>query len=201
MELVLSGADGSGKTTTAKLLYNHLASRNIVVCLHWFRGSHFLASILLRFLSRFRGFQGLCNPYYRVCLPGKLKPLWIHIEFLSFLPYLLARLLLKRVCLVVGDRGILDFTVWLVTTLGEPGVVSGFIGRFLLRMASRESSVYLYADPEVLAGRADVPRGFLLRELAVYKVLSRYFARISLDTGRYSPAQVAARVLDWLRLA
>lgn len=53
----------------------------------------------------------------------------------------------------------------------------------------------------MLARRADVPKGFLMRELAVYKVLSKYFTSISIDTGRCSPAQVVARVLNWLGLA
>jgi len=33
------------------------------VRIHWFRGSHLLASILARFSSCFKVFHGACNPY------------------------------------------------------------------------------------------------------------------------------------------
>ena len=190
-----SGADGSGKTTITKLLQLYF-SRYGGVCVNWFRGSHLFVSVLARFLHRFRSFRGSCNPYYRICVPEGLRRVWVFIEFVSVLPHLFARFLLVRVCkVVVCDRGLLDFIVWLVATLDSPWILNTLIGKFLLALVSRENIVYLYADVGTLAGRADVPREFVAKELAIYNVLARYFARCSIDTGRSGPVRVVSKVI------
>jgi len=196
--VVLSGCDGSGKTTLAKILASYL-SKYGSARVFWFRGSHLFASLLLRILHRFRAFRGGCNPYYGVCIPGRLRGLWIHVEFWSALPYIVLRALLSRVFkFLVCDRGVADFIAWVVTTLNYPRFLSTLYGRFLVRLASKESIVYLYADRDVLAGRADVAAGFVYREFAVYSALVEGLARCRVDTGRLKPAEAAARVLKCL---
>jgi len=196
--VVLSGADGSGKTSTARLLVSLLSLRG-PTCTYWLRGSHLLASLLARLLSRFGAFRGGCNPYYGICIPGRLRGVWLLVEFWSFVPHLLARSLLRRLCaFLVCDRGSLDFLVWLVSTLGSASLLRGVCGGFLLRLARKEGPVYLYADLDTLAGRADVPRSFLVRELAAYSVLAGCVARCSIDTGANGPLDVARGVLECL---
>jgi hypothetical protein len=196
--IIISGADGSGKTTTTKFLQLHF-SRYGGVCVHWFRGSHSFVSVLARFLHRFGSFHGSCNPYYRICVPEKLKRVWVFLEFASVLPHLFARFLLKRVCkIVVCDRDLLDFIVWLVATLNAPWILNNLIGRFLIRLVSKGNIVYLYADVDTLARRADVPREFIVRELAIYNILAGYFAKCSIDTGRSRPVRVVGEVIRCL---
>jgi len=196
--IVFSGADGSGKTTAARLLASLVSLRG-PVCTHWLRGSHLLASLLARLLSRFGAFRGGCNPYYGICIPKRLRGVWLLVEFWSFVPHLLARSLLRRLCaFLVCDRGSLDFLVWLVSTLDSPSLLRGVCGGFLLRLARKEGPVYLYADLRTLAGRADVPRSFLIRELAAYTALAGYVARCSIDTGANGPLNVARGVLECL---
>ena len=198
MHIIVSGADGSGKTTVTRFLASYF-SRYGNVRVHWFRGSHLLASVLARLLQGFSSFQGSCNPYYRICVPVRLRRVWIFLEFVSVLPHLFARFLLEGVCkVVVCDRGLLDFLVWLVATLDAPWILNTLIGKFLLSLVSRENVVYLYADVDTLARRADVSRGFVARELAVYSVLAKYFARCSIDTGRNKPVRVVAEVIRCL---
>jgi len=79
-----------------------------------------------------------------------------------------------------------------------PGVLCAVIGGFLLGFVSRESIVYLYADVSTLARRADVPREFIAKELAIYNVLAKYFAECFIDTGRYGPVGVVAEVIRCL---
>jgi len=197
--LVLSGTDGSGKTTMANILTRITLNKRGSACIHWFRGSHLLAFILLRFLSSFRLLKGPCNPYYKVCIPSMLKPLWIHLEFWSLLPHVFVRFLLKRFCrFLVCDRGLLDFMVWIIVTLNHPAFLRSVYGKFLLRLALREKSVYLYADLDTLVKRADVPREFIARELAVYNVLARYVSPCSIDTGSKGPLWVLGDVLRCL---
>ena len=196
--ITFSGADGSGKTTATKLLQLYF-SRYGNVCVHWFRGSHLFVSVLARFLHKFKSFHGSCNPYYSICVPEGLKRVWVFLEFISILPHLFARFLLVRVCkVVVCDRGLLDFIVWLVVTLDAPWILNTLIGKFLLGLVSRENVVYLYADLDTLVKRADIPKGFIVKELAIYNVLARYFARCSIDTGRNKPARVTAEAIRCL---
>jgi len=184
--LILSGADGSGKTTISKLLVSYFSRRG-PTCVHWFRGTHLFASVLARLLSRLSAFRGSCNPYYKVCIPDELKALWLYLELLSVLPHYFTRLLLKRFCrFVIYDRGVLDFLVWLVVTLDASWVLHSLCGRLLLRLAAREEPVYLYADLDVLTERADITREFVARELAVYNVLTKYMSACSINTGNKS---------------
>jgi len=199
--IVLSGCDGSGKTTLAKILASHLSRRGSVK-VFWFRGSHLLASLLLRILSRFDAFRGSCNPYYGVCIPEGMKKLWIHVEFWSTLPYILLRILLSRLFkFSICDRGVVDFVVWIIATLNYPGFASTPYGRFLIGLASRECVVYLYADRDVLVKRADVIEEFVRKEFAVYSALMKYLAKYVVDTGRHKPSEAAARILKHLGLA
>jgi len=130
-----------------------------------------------------------------------MKWLWVRIEFWSALPYILLRLVLRRLYrFAVFDRGVADFIAWVITTLGYPGFVSSIYGRFLVRLASRENTVYLYADRGVLVRRADVPAEFVFREYAVYSVLMRYLARCAIDTGRLKTLEASARVVRCMGL-
>jgi hypothetical protein len=196
--ITLSGADGSGKSTTVRFLTLYF-SRHGVVCIHWFRGSHLLVSVLARFFHRFSSFRDSCNPYYEICLPERLKGIWVFLEFVCLIPHLFARLLLGRICrVVVCDRGLLDFIVWLIVTLDAPWILNTLIGRFLIRLVSRGDIVYLYADVDTLVKRADVPREFIVKELAIYNILARYFAKCSIETGRSEPVRVVAEVIRCL---
>jgi energy-coupling factor transporter ATP-binding protein EcfA2 len=196
--IVISGADGSGKTTVVRLLASYFSSQGSI-CTHWFRGSHLLASLLYRLLSRFSSFRGYCNPYYGVCVPVKLRPLWVHVEFWSLIPHVIVRFILRRFCRVlVCDRGFMDFIVWVMVTLEHPSFLSSTYGRFLLRLAALEGPVYLYADVGTLAGRADVPRSFIARELVAYNILARCTSRCSIDTGGRSPQAVVKEILSCL---
>jgi len=196
MHIIISGADGSGKTTVVRLLASYF-SRHGTTCVHWFRGSHLLAYLLYRLLSRFSSFRGYCNPYYGVCVPIKLRPLWVHVEFWSLIPHVIVRFILRRFCRVlVRNRGFMDFIVWVIVTLEHPSFLSSTYGRFLLRLAALEGPVYLHADVDTLAGRADVPRSFIARELVAYNMLARCTSRCSIDTGRRSPQAVVKEILS-----
>ena len=121
------------------------------------------------------------------------------MEFWFLLPYILVRALLKRTYrFLVCDRGSLDFIVWVIVTLDYPRFLRGVYGGFLLRLAARERPVYLYADPDVLVRRADVPREFIVKELAVYNVLARYVSSCSIDTSAKSLQETLRDVLKCL---
>jgi len=66
-------ADGSGKTTLARILAKRLKENGLRVRISWMRGSHTLASLVARLLSRFNVFMGCDNPYYKMNIPRSLQ--------------------------------------------------------------------------------------------------------------------------------
>ena len=193
--ITLCGCDGSGKTTAISVLSSYL-SRRFKVSTHWLRGSHLYVSLLYRILSKFSIFRGLDNPYYKLSIPNDLRPLLALLEFTCFLPQFFARLLRRLVSdVVLCDRGVLDFLVWVMTTLKYSGFLRTVCGRFLLLLSLKESPVVLTADFTALSARSDVPKEFLIREYACYSVLQRYSAKLIVDSSKDPPISVVAKVL------
>ena len=197
--IIISGADGSGKTTVARFLVSLLSNRGSV-CFHWFRGSHLFASFLARIFSRLKSFRGNCNPYYMICVSDRLKSLWVHIEFWSLIPHVFTRFFLRIFCdYLVCDRGLLDFIVWIIATLDRPSFLQSIYGSFLLRLAYIEKPVYLYADPNILFKRSDAPKSFVFKELLIYNSLAKNLSLCSIDTGARNPREVVREVLKCLK--
>ncbi|AFK50600.1 Thymidylate kinase-like protein [Thermogladius calderae 1633] len=198
--VVLSGCDGSGKTTIVRLLSSYLAS-SYRASTHWLRGSHLHVSLLYRLLSKTRAFSGADNPYYKLSVPPGLRGLFALLEFTGFLPQLFARRLrLAFSDVVVCDRGVLDFLVWVSATLKYKSFLGTMLGKFLLALALKERPVVLTARLDVLRRRADVPSSFLKTEYAYYSVLARYLASATVNTSSSRPARTAAEVLSRLEL-
>ncbi|MEM2352417.1 MAG: thymidylate kinase [Thermoproteota archaeon] len=196
----LFGSDGSGKSTLAKLFRSYLFSQGVYTHISWFRGSHLFASLLARLFSHFTAFRGYSNPYYGITVPLRLRPLWILIEFSSLLPHYFLRRLLSTLHPVIGDRGVLDFIVWIIVTLDHPRFLNSLQGVFLARLAAMETAIYVTADPHVLRKRApNTPYSFLLKELLCYNVLAKYYASHIIDTTSRTPKESFGELLKCLR--
>ncbi|MEM3680057.1 MAG: hypothetical protein QW359_00175 [Metallosphaera sp.] len=171
-------------------------SHGVYAHISWLRGSHLFASVLARFFSHFTSFKGCRNPYYGIIVPPKLRPLWVLLEFSSLLPYYLLRRFLSLLQPVIGDRGLLDFIVWIIVTLDYPRFLSSLIGRFLARLAAKEKNTYVKADPATLRRRVvDIPLSFLAKEIACYNVLAKYYANVIIDTTNRTPKESLRELL------
>ena len=147
------GPDGSGKTTIAMSLAEKLRSRSLKVKLSWMRGTHTLASMLAKFLSKFVTFRGSDNPYYGISIPSHMKRLWQLVEFVSVLPVLLVRFMLPSLLgyTIIAERYIPDFLVWVVITTDDSSYLSSISARFLLALALRaKAKIYVKADLQKL---------------------------------------------------
>lgn len=198
--IICFGPDGSGKSTLARLLRSYMFSHGVYAYISWFRGSHLFASILAVFLSHFAVFKGCSNPYYGINIPSRLRPLWILIEFFSFLPHYLLRKSLSLLHPVIGDRGVLDFIVWIIVTLNHSKFLTSLLGSFLAKLATMDLAIYVTADFATLHRRvSNVHRSFLLKETACYNVLAKYYAFYTIDTTNKTPRESLNELLKCLQ--
>ncbi len=144
--ICLSGPDGVGKTSILEQL-------GVKRCTLWMRGGHGLAFLFLKFFEKVGAFDGNCVPNFSICLKGPLSRVWWVIELVSYLPLLLARLILLRLrrCPVVYmDRCPIDLAVWTYALTRRTNEVLIMI---TLSLTFLFDSLILYAPKEVLKNR------------------------------------------------
>jgi len=184
------GPDGSGKTTIAKTLAESFKSRGLKTTISWIRGTHTLASMLARFLSKFATFKGHNNPYYGISIPSRMKKLWQLIEFVSALPVLFVRFMLPSFLgyTVIAERYIPDFLVWIVITTDDPSYLSSISARSLLALALRSKvKIYVKADfQKLIERRMDMDPSFIMKQLILYEKLAKSICSFTLDTTNKS---------------
>ncbi len=194
------GADGAGKTTLATLYALWLRNQGLKVRVSWLRGTHTIASIIARFLRKFRVFEGSCNPYYNICIPVKLKQIWVWIEFFSMLPIFFLRFLIPSLLgyVVIGERGLIDFVVWLIITLRDPNIIQSLVSRFVLVLSQRTCfNIYVYADLGVLLARRKHSRDehLLPIQLIVYNAIVKAFQIPVIDTSVSTISESMMKIL------
>jgi len=202
--IFLFGADGSGKTTLAKALAKRLNNRGLRVKLSWMRGTHTLASFLARLLSTFTAFRGSENPYYETTIPRSLKRLWQFLEFASLLPILLTRFLIPSWLgyLVIAERYIPDFLVWISITTNDPNYLKSLNAKFLLTLTLKAKvKVYVTAElPELLKRREHTNPLFIQKQLILYEKITRNVNAFKLDTTNKSVNKSVDNVLNLIEL-
>ncbi|ADI31953.1 hypothetical protein [Staphylothermus hellenicus] len=199
--ICLFGADGSGKTSIARYLAKYLRSQGWNTSIAWLRGSHTLASILARLLSRFNVFRGNCNPYYRICISSSMRKPWIFIEFISILPIIFLKFLAPKLLgrIVVAERCPIDFLVWLIITLRDQRVIHSFWGRTTLSLALSicDKIIYIRADQEALLSRR---KGFeeeylIPAQLRIYDQLAEWLRTQYIDTTNKTVAESISEII------
>lgn len=187
MLIVLFGPDGSGKTTLAEVLARKLGDHSFNVRISWMRGTHTLASLLARFQSKFTTFRGSDNPYYGILIPNNAKRVWQLIEFISVLPILLIRFMLPGLLgyVVVAERYLPDFLVWVSLTTRDASYLRRLEARFMLALSMKaDVKVYVTASKDELIKRRyeEVNYEFLSRQLKLYNEIARLVGAHKIDT-------------------
>jgi len=205
MIICFFGPDGSGKTTLAKALAREIEDCGFKVRISWMRGTHTLASLLARLLSRFAIFRGSGNPYYGISIPNSMKRVWQLVEFVSVLPILLVRFMLPRFLgyIVIAERYLPDFLVWVTLTTREIGYLRSLEARFILALIMKvDVKVYVTASKTELARRrgGEVSHEFLRRQLRLYDNIAKLVRAYKIDTTERGVAETLGYLLNLIHL-
>jgi len=189
MLIALFGPDGSGKTTLARALTAELRRRSLKPLIMWMRGTHTLASLIARLLSKFATFRGPDNPYYGISVPNSMRRLWQLMEFASALPVLLAKFILLDLLgyVVIAERFVPDFLVWVSLTTRDESYFKRLEAKFMLALSMKaDVKVYVTASEAELIKRrrGEVGRDFLRRQLRLYDRIAKLVRAHKIDTTK-----------------
>lgn len=166
------GPDGSGKTSIARKMIEELSSEGQKVRYSWMRGSHTLASLASRVFSKFDAFKGEENPYYGIRIPKNLVWVWQIMECVSVIPVVLLRFVLPHLSgfVVVADRYVIDFVVWVAMTTDDMKFLEGFSAGCAANLAKKcDALFFVTANPEELAARSGVSVDILEKQIELYR--------------------------------
>ena len=204
MFITLFGPDGSGKTTLARALRVEFRRRDLKPIVVWMRGTHTLASLIAKLLSKFATFKGQNNPYYGISIPSYMKRLWQLIEFTSVLPILLSRFMLPSLFgyIIIAERFIPDFLVWVSLTTRDTNYLKRLEARFLLALSMKaDLRIYVTASEAELAKRRgwEANPKFLSRQLKLYDKMAKLVGAYKIDTTGRSIKETLESLLSLVR--
>jgi len=184
------GPDGSGKSTLANALTKRLKNKKFRAKLSWMRGTHTLASLIAKLLSKFTTFKGSENPYYKTTIPRNLKRLWQLVEFASTLPIVLLKFILPSTLgsWVVAERYVPDFIAWVSITTNDQDYPRSFEAKFLLALSSKaHAKIHVTATLKGLSKRRkETNPNFVSKQLKLYDRIASAIQAHRLNTTNKS---------------
>ncbi|MEM1660992.1 MAG: hypothetical protein QXR17_07650 [Candidatus Bathyarchaeia archaeon] len=199
---MLSGPDGSGKTTLALNSKRLLEQKGYKVKIVRIRGTHTLAFFLTIFLKRVLKLYGYNLHYYRVHIPNEMEKLWLFIEFISVIPLLLVFYHLYRIWrVVISERSLLDLIIWIYGGLdGKKSILGSFIFRLLLVFVVKYKPIYITASINDLIKRKPLEKELIRSLLPYYEAFSKILNLKVIDTSKYDLSYCLTLVLDHIEV-
>jgi thymidylate kinase len=203
--ICLIGPDGAGKTTLANILAQSISEHGFKVRVSWMRGTHTFAKIFAKFLSMFETFKGSDNPFHEISIPPTLRRFWQILEFISILPVFFVKYIFPQKIgfIVIGDRYLPDFVVWVTLTTHDKRYLHTFEARFLLSISSTiNAKFYVKVNAEESFKRKkDMDPEFIREQIVLYDKISWLIGAHTLDTTFRSVEDCTKELLEILKFS
>lgn len=203
--IMLSGADGTGKSTIALKLQEQYALKDIKLQLVWLRFHHYFAKVI-------NGLGRVINKSYYEKFPwGKIGyhdyKGWIgYLYIISvFFDHIIFRILVKPIILKTKtkntyliDRYILDMAADLIVDTQNEKLVFLLFNGFIKEELNNYKAFILECPKElVVKRRPDILDDKKYDEkISAYKLLSQKFNVVSLNTGKFSINEIVEKIIN-----
>ncbi len=202
---MLSGPDGTGKSTIAKLIVKELKDKNIVLIHVWLRFNHYMAKVINFFGRIFR------KSYYETYSWGKLGYhdyqgvigffyiLAVYVDHLFF-DFFLRGSYLKSEKMYLIDRFIIDIIADLIVDTKRPNMVFFLFSPFLKKELKSTHAFILKCNKEiVLKRRTDILDDKRYDDkISAYNIIASRFDIITVDTDKLSVNESVNKIINSL---
>jgi len=208
--IIISGLDGSGKTTLANSVVEYLRSKGYKTKYVWIRSPHTFAYLISRILIRlgwhrtFRNPNGITISRFELYENTFIRKTWSIIEFFSILPLIMFKIWLPYLLgyVVICDRYVIDSAVHIALTTHDMNFPDSFLGALLLKTIPKKCAlIFLDADlSTVLKRRPDVEYSIdeIKNEMKLYRSFMRKVKTLSFDSATQSAEKIRNTVIDLL---
>jgi len=207
--IVITGVDGAGKSTIARLLKRELLLRGYNVRIVWVKSLHTLAYLTYLLFSKVKGKEYVKNPcnkvveHYVTTWMKKLGKVWLLIEFVSILPWILLKVEApSKFRTIICDRYIPDFLATASLRIGEPLTPwKSLIGKFLRALQQKCEVTLLDINYRtVLKRRPDIEytEEELKKLIVIYRVLAREQRAKVVNTATNGVKETLRQVVEYL---
>jgi len=205
------GPDGTGKSTHATLLVNHLQLHKNKVKKIWIRSPHTLAFLLSRFFVKIGFCRVVSNPFGKktklpaVHLNRLIRLFWSVTELASVMPVILFRVYvpLFQGYTVIAERYVVDTIVTVAYYTNDLGFLQSRTARILLSFVPKKTVfIHLDSDNSTIIkrrGRIVDSHDFIKFQRMGYKIMGNSVEALFVDTSNLSVEQTQKRILRWLR--
>lgn len=209
---IITGIDGSGKTTLATILVRYFKSRGYRTRYVWIKSLHTLAFLiagLFKFVGRYRRLQNPNNIAISRFEPSEyasVSRVWPFIEFISVLPWVILKVNLAKLLgfVVVTDRYLIDNIVSVSIRSKDLLFADSFLGRLLLRMIPNSAAIiHLDVDMDtVLRRRSDIEYTTeeIRHQITLYRQLAEKMKACTVNTTMLNIKETKAVIFDKLNL-
>ena len=208
--IIISGIDGTGKTTLANWLVEFYKSKGYKCKYIRIRYRHTLSYLIMRLLiflgwhKNFRNANGVCISRFEVYDSTFAKKVWPFIEFISILPLIIFKVMIPYLLgyRLVCDRYTIDTIVSVALETRNMHFTYSLLGALLLKMIPKKSVIiFLDADSStVLERRPDIE--YTINEIEsgviLYRSLAKKMKAFSINVSIYTIEQVRKRVFSLL---
>lgn len=191
--ILLSGPDGTGKSTIANAVIAELKSKNIVLNHVWLRFNHYLAKII-NAIGRLSG-----KSYYETYSWGKLGYhdykgvigffyiIAVYIDHLIFNLFFRNRFLKPNIYYLI-DRFIIDIMADLIVDTKRPKLVFFLFGTFLKKELKLAHAFILKCNKEIVVSRRkDILDDKSYDEkILAYELIASKFNILTINSGKLS---------------